>query len=1019
MSADPSPSLREELPLHAAWVRRLARRLVRDERAAEDLAQETVLAALRARRPIRGALQPWLARVAANLARRGWRDAETRRSGERAAARAEEVAAPEETLGRLEIQEQLVEELKRLDEPARTVLVRRFFDGWSAARIAREAGLPDSTVRWHLQRGLAELRARLDRRTARDGLHWRLALLPYTRWWPPLAPSAPLGTTLFGSLHGAMAMKVSAQLVLAAVVVLATGLGVYLAADKEGSSPRGAPAPAELAPVAAPSLALEAQADALELTEARVEVPSSAPTVASTEPVRATGTLVDGRCVDQQLVPIRGARIALGDAPDGASGRSANDGSFSLLCAAGATNAPFRVEAEGYGTRFVGVVLAPAATHLGDVVLGPGGSVRGRVLTAAGAPFAGAQVRVTDTQLWESLEDARRGGPSLYEPVLSVVSARDGSFLVAGVPAGMVRVWAAAPGMLHAVTAPVEVPAHNETEELVLTLEPSERADTLAVLVLDPAGEPVPRARVSYTCRRRSGGALTSSKPSDAGGRVELAAPQGATFELSASDPEERWFPVAVRQIEAQDSAYELRFVDTPWIEVVVRAGDVSVSDYSLAACLLGAEPELGPRSEHPGGSARLHAPPEAFVVVCDAPGYRVAQLGPFAPEATPATLAFELEREPGLRGRVTCYGEPVAGARVTLHDADPKKHIDRDGYPSFVLPDALDETHSDAQGRFVLRARARGEFVVRAEAAGLAAADAGPFVYEPVAGRTALELALTPGGAIEGRVFMPAGRELSGVIVAVNRGDAHPRTLRSDADGHFRFEGLTPGRWRVARGKLEVEGEDGGGTAYDESGRVVIDFNCTVVDGETATCNVDLRDWQPCVLRGELALNGAPAASWDLEVWPAGVSAIVGELPTTSTGADGRFQLELEEAARVRLVFAPPRESARAGTLSLELELKPGDNPWQADLALGELTGTLGAAASAGGYVYYESDAGQEVSCLLPLTPEADGRFRLPFVPAGRGALKHAQGNGGERRTTVLLELEIPARGTREVRLP
>ena len=79
----------------------------------------------------------------------------------------------------------------------------------------------------------------------------------------------------------------------------------------------------------------------------------------------------------------------------------------------------------------------------------------------------------------------------------------------------------------------------------------------------------------------------------------------------------------------------------------------------------------------------------------------------------------------------------------------------------------------------------------------------------------------------------------------------------------------------------------------------------------------------------------------------------------------------------------------------------------------------TPGRPTSRWASLYYESDAGEEVSCLLPLTPEADGRFRLPFVPAGRGALEHAQGSGSERSTTVLLELEIPARGTREVRVP
>jgi DNA-directed RNA polymerase specialized sigma24 family protein len=86
-----NPSLSHELPLHAVWVRRLARRLVRDESTADDLSQEVALAALRAREPEpRG---PWVARVASNLAARAFRTRASRERVERAAARGESVPA--------------------------------------------------------------------------------------------------------------------------------------------------------------------------------------------------------------------------------------------------------------------------------------------------------------------------------------------------------------------------------------------------------------------------------------------------------------------------------------------------------------------------------------------------------------------------------------------------------------------------------------------------------------------------------------------------------------------------------------------------------------------------------------------------------------------------------------------------------------------------------------------------------------------------------------------------------------
>ena len=1020
MSADPVPSLREELPAHAAWVRRLAGRLVRDESAAEDLAQETVLAALRARRPIRGALRPWLARVAANLARRGWRDAAVRRGGERAAARTEALPATDEIGSRLEIQERLVEELKRLPEPLRTTLVRRFFDGWPAARIARESGQPASTVRWHLQRGLAELRERLDRRQASDGVRWRPALLACARSSAPLAAAARAhGSNLFGPFYGAMAVKVSAQLVVAGVLLAAAGVGVFLVATKQSSKPRSAPASAEAPPALLPPATLEPRPSA-ELAEARVPLPTTAPASVERreEPAPAPETRVDGRCVDRDLVPIPGARVQAGDEL-AASVLTGGDGTFTLACGGAEQSGPFRIDADGYGTRFVSAVIEPEeTTHLGDIVLAPGGRVRGRVLQASGAPFAGAEVRVTDTQLLWSLDEARRRGPDLYTPSVSAPSAPDGAFEVNGVTAGMVRVWASAPGMLHAVSAPIEVPVRGETEELVLTLEPLERPDRLTVVVLDPSGEPVPHASLGFKCWNRSGGSTASTKSVDDVGRLQLPAPLGSTFDLSASDPEERWIPVALHGVEPTVGELELRFLDTPWIEVVVRASGEPVTDYSIAACPSESEPELAARSEHPAGRTRVHALAAPFAVVCDAPGYRVARRGPFAADAAPALLEFELQPEPALRGRVLVYGEPVSGARVTLHDADPRNRIDHDGYPSFWLPEALDETRSDAEGRFVLRARARGEFVVRAEAEDLAAADVGPFPFDPSQARSDLELALTQGGAIAGRVLMPAGREAAGVIVAVNRGDAHARTVRSGADGRFRFDGLTPGRWYVARGALEIDAKGGGGTAYEPSGRVEIPFNCTVEDRHTTQCNVDLRGWEPCVLRGELRANGAPAALWTLEVWPAGKSAVVGDLPRTSTDAEGRFRIDIDEPARVRLDFQLPREGTASGSLSLEVELHSGENPWKADLDLGRLEGTIAAGAGEG-TLYYESAAGVQPWCRLPFAPDGTGRFALPFVPAGRGVIKRWQGKGAELVSTTLLEVDVPARGMREVHLP
>src|SRR5690348_10304935 len=85
---DPGRATPEDLLAHAAWVRRLAGALVGDAHVADDVVQDTWLAALRhppaADRPVR----PWLARVVANVA-------SNRRRGDRRRADHESTPRPD------------------------------------------------------------------------------------------------------------------------------------------------------------------------------------------------------------------------------------------------------------------------------------------------------------------------------------------------------------------------------------------------------------------------------------------------------------------------------------------------------------------------------------------------------------------------------------------------------------------------------------------------------------------------------------------------------------------------------------------------------------------------------------------------------------------------------------------------------------------------------------------------------------------------------------------------------------
>jgi RNA polymerase sigma-70 factor (ECF subfamily) len=1027
MSGEAVHSLRDELPAHGRWVQRLARSLVRDAAVAEDLAQEAQLAALRRGDSSASGLGPWLARVTRNLAHRNRRDAARRASRERAAARTEAEPGADETAARVEIQRRLVEEVARLEPPLRQVVVRHYFDGWTSARIARETGEPAATVRWRLQRGLAELRRRLDRASGGDGIQWRLALLPVSAGGSPLArlwePVSPLAA---GALPGVLTMK-AVQVVAVGAVATAVGLGIWWSAEREtpGRSDVEAAPAKDTAALAAPEPAAEAPIAPLETPEVREALspatPSPAAANASTSessgPFRA-----GGRCVDETLVPVLGARVREVGVDPPHTVVTGSDGAFALKLAPDRVGVRLlRVDAEGLATRLLDLtVREDREILLGDVILVPAGILSGRVIGPDGSAFSGATLVVTAPDLLESLEAARVQGPGDPERRLGALSGPGGEFEIAGVAPGTVRVWAGAPGMRYAISAPVFVAARERSEPIELRLEELRADDRIRGIVRSPEGEPVARAAISGFERAGGGG---SSLQVDVGddGRFELKAKRGYVYDLEAYDAEDRWARVAIEGILPGAQDVELRFLPSRWIEVLARGpGGEPVEEFVLGAS--DADGWMFERvwdTSHPGGRARLRVPTSEFSVAVEARGFVRGLRGPFRPDEAPATLELDLEPQPGVHGRVVTGGRPLAGARVALYRAASGTRIEHKGYPSLVDPNEADATTTDGEGRFVLSLARRGSFFVRAEGEGLAAGELGPFELDPETGRRDLELELGPGGALEGRVLLPAGRDPSGVIVALNRGDAHALTVRSDEEGRFAFERLMPGLWHLSRGTIEVDSLLGGTSYSGANVTTTIPYNCTIRPGEITRQDLDLRDFEACELNGVLTVNGAPAASWVVTAWPGARQVAIAAPPSTALAADGSFTVVVDEPGPLRLDFSPPAEEGGDGRIDALTEVRPGPNDWSADFAMGRVIGRA-PSIEPGDTLAYVSGDGVVPHCWLPIHVDDAGRFVLPYAPAGAGAIQHLFHEAdGDTSWEILVETDVPAGGERRIDLP
>ena len=114
MSTAPIPM--ETLLTHRDWVRRLARSLVRDEPTADDVEQQTWLAALRRPPHDEETSRAWLGRVVRNLAFDTQRAQRRRDAHERTAARPDALRSTSDVVAESEAHMRVVLAVHRLAE---------------------------------------------------------------------------------------------------------------------------------------------------------------------------------------------------------------------------------------------------------------------------------------------------------------------------------------------------------------------------------------------------------------------------------------------------------------------------------------------------------------------------------------------------------------------------------------------------------------------------------------------------------------------------------------------------------------------------------------------------------------------------------------------------------------------------------------------------------------------------------------------------------------------------------------
>lgn len=1036
---DPAALLAE-----ASWVHRLARGLVRDDAAARDLVQETWLAALSAPPAADGRLRPWLARVLLNFARQRRRGETRRLARETLAAKAERLPPVSEAAERVEAQRALAEALAALEEPLKSTVVLRYFDGLSPSEIAKRQGVPAGTVRWRLHRALDELRERLGRAHAGPSGSWALALLPLFRR-PPLAEIAAGSAA---AVAQGVVMNGIVKLGIAAALVGAASVGVWFAVDRGRPAPvpalARAPAvePAPLDPAPADAGRELAAAPETSRSIAVVETPLAHPAVDRVEDLRTSDAVLEARFLDEQDRPVEGALLALTTLRPIPSARSGPDGRARLTAPVGPRpwNATVQATHPGLATHFAKAVLTPGqTTYLGDVRLVPGGSVAGFVLDKDGAPVRGAEVHVTSPELTREVDEAKRLGPYSSEVRPTGTTLADGSFRIDGVRVQPVRVWAGTDDTRWSFTEPIDLAANLARTDIELRLQPLLPTDRIAGVVLAPDGAPVPDCEVRYTGRLRGStysGGFRTGKDGRFKHRVQVEGPH----DFHARDEKSRWPDAAAIAVEPGTLDLVLQFPAPSWIEISVKGAD-GLPIEEFAAKVLSADREntilQASIEKHEKGRVAILVPGEPFVVDVRARGHGNAVLGPWSPDAAPASESCKLDVLPGVRGQVRAGGEPVANAKVALHEiADATARISQNGFVTRFHPWPEDTATTDAQGYFQLDPSRPGEkdenrffqhaatearsCAILCEAAGWAIAELSPLEMDPAVGVDGLRIDLVRGGTVEGKVLTAPGREPAGVVVGIDRHDGKPRTQRVGPDGTFRFEHLTPGKYLVERveeelhpGNLSTSWSSGGST------RTEYRTNCSVEDGGTTRFDVDLRDDAPCVVVAKVRVNGAPATGW--------TGTVTGEdrghmrqAPGGGVDSRGELRIEVREPGKYRLSLQPPGTGEGTLAFTLPLELHRGENALPVEFAVGAVRGTC-AAPPAETILGFNSSSEGRIACDVWAKIGADGRFEMPYVLAGAGIVTRNDNrpDGSIVGPVTKVAVDVPTGGTAEVAVP
>lgn len=678
----------------------------------------------------------------------------------------------------------------------------------------------------------------------------------------------------------------------------------------------------------------------------------------------------------------------------------------------------------------------PAAVHavdLGDIALALGTRLLVRVESERGRALPGVRVRFTRRLAGET--------PAL-RPVGDVILESDASGTIAtGEPVARGAWTIRVPGHLELIRPlmPLEIAGDQAVQRATIVVRSPDPAGSITGVVLDSSGHPVEGAEVRAEAGRATTGGVAVTdergafhvvRASDGGESVRLRVRRASGFDDLLSPASYEWGSrgVVLRlrragaillTVVAADTARPVEHFAVHWFQVDTARGRPAGS--------------RGAAAHHRGGIATVEGVPGGHIRLVVAPGGR--EFAPSDPveldhAGDPTALRIALERRRELPVRVVFGdGRPVQGTALELvrpgGDASVSLHthgLDPSRRAELAQPDAhallLDESTTDRSGRAVLRwIESAAPLAIRVLGPGhLPVVEHGVVVRS---GAERLEIVVHRGATFSGVVRPRSVLEALGRGQLGNRGPQGPtmvltylgdRTLpgrssrrvqRLGWTGEFEFTGLRAGRWAVMFRNQSFDPKRVSNLASAQFAPILLSPDTEL------RAEYDIGDLAPATLRGQVMLDGRPAAERRIElvrVSSAGGGPFV-QVGSTSVVTDraGFFVAAAIRPGRYHAAVPAPVQNGRRQTRLMcpeAIVLVPGaDVSRRCHIRAGvlevQITDARGEPASERYFIVHSDRTGfrtterTDAAGVLRVDPIAAGSYTISVGPRASGTAR------------------------------